>query len=298
MNVTFTGLSAAFALGLTLAAGAPGAAQSTLKPLDGAADPIVATVDGAPIRRSDVILLHRSLPPHFQQLPFEMLFPSLVDRLIDSKLIFEAGAKEKLNADDEVKQRVRQYEERVVQEVYLTRLIEKTVTEQAVRQRFETANKDKPAREEISARHILVQTEAQAQDVLAELRKGANFAELARAKSLDPSAKQAGGDLGYFTREEMVPEFSEAAFKLKDGETTTAPVRTQFGWHVIKVEGRRTTALRFEEVREKLTSDMSQEVMAELVAKLRKDAKIEAFGPDGTPARAAPAAPARPQQRR
>jgi peptidyl-prolyl cis-trans isomerase C len=288
---------AALALGLTVAAGLSAGAQTTLKPLDNAADPLVATVDGAMIRRSDVQDFQRNLPPQYQQLPLEMLFPTLLDRLIDSKLIYEAGVKQKLEADEEVKRRLQQYEERLVQEIYLTRLIEKTVTPDALRQRYEKFIKETPAREEISARHILVQTEAEAKDVLAQIQKGADFAELARSKSIDPSAKAQGGDLGFFGREEMVPEFSEAAFKLKDGEITKAPVKTQFGWHIIKVEARRTAARSFEDVREKLTNDMSQETMNDLVGKLRKDAKIERFNVDGSKAgAAAPATPARPRR--
>lgn len=278
------------------------AAGAQIKALDDKTDPVVAIVDGAAINRSDLAMMQRALPAQFQQLPLEVLYPALIERMIDSKLIFEAGRKEKLDADDEVKRRVRQFEERVVQEVYLNRMIEKQVTEDTIRKRYDEFVKANPAKEEISARHILVQTEVQAREVIADLGKGADFAELAKARSIDPGGKQQGGDLGFFSREEMVPEFSEAAFKMKDGETSKTPVRSQFGFHVIRVEARRTASQPLEEVREKLVSDMSQDIMNVAVANLRKNAKIEVFNLDGTPAASqAPGGavtPARPLQQR
>lgn len=290
------------ALSLGMLAGLHVAAVAQIRALDDKTDPVVAIVDGAAIYRSDLGMMQRALPPQFQQLPLEVLYPALIERMIDAKLIFEAGRKEKLDADDEVKRRVRQFEERVVQEVYLNWVIEKQITEEAIRRRYEEFAKANPAKEEISARHILVQTEAQAREVIAELGKGVDFAELAKTRSIDPAGKQQGGDLGFFSREEMVPEFSEAAFKMKDGETSRAPVRSQFGFHVIRVEARRTASQPMEEVRDKLVSEMSQEIMSGVVSNLRKNAKIEVFNLDGTPAAAqapgGPVTPARPLQQR
>jgi peptidyl-prolyl cis-trans isomerase C len=246
-----------------------------------ASDPVVAIVDGNPIYRSDVVAVQRTLPAQYQQLPIEVLFPAVLERLIDTKLVVNAGRKENLQNDEEVKRRVAGIEDRVIQEIFLTRKVEAAVTDQAVKERYEQMAKSTPAKEEISARHILVQTEAEAKTVIADLKKGADFAEIAKTKSIDPSGKQNGGDLGYFSREEMVPEFSEAAFKLKDGETTQTPIKTQFGWHVIRVEARRTQAPSFDEMREQISSDLSQEVVAGTVGKLREGAKVERFGLDG-----------------
>lgn len=285
------------ALGVLALASIAFPATAQIKALDAAGDPAVAVVDGVTILRSDVLQMQRSLPPQFQQMPMEVLYPVLVERLIDTKLLYEAGSKAKLTDDAEVKRRVRQFEERVIQETYLQRYIDKELTEDAVKKRYEKYAKETPAREEVSARHILVQTEAQAKDVLADLKKGADFAELARTKSIDPAGKQQGGDLGYFTRDEMVPEFSDAAFKLKDGEVTAAPVKTQYGWHIIKVEAHRKATPSLEDMRDKLTSDMSQEMMNDLVGKLRKTAKIERFNLDGTPAAGGAPAVARPPAR-
>jgi peptidyl-prolyl cis-trans isomerase C len=266
---------------------APPAAAQTPKPVD-PNDPIVATVDGTAIRRSDVLAVQRTLPAQYQQMPIEILFPAVLERLIDTRLVVNAGRKDGLATDAEVTRRLADLEDRVIQEVYVTRLIETTVSDKAVRERYEQLAKTTPAKEEVNARHILVQTEQQAKDVIAELKKGGDFAEIAKAKSIDPSGKQNGGDLGFFGREEMVPEFSEAAFKLKDGETTETPVKSQFGWHVIKVEARRSSTASLEEMREQIANDMSQEVVSGLVTRLREGAKVERFGLDGE---ALPAAP-------
>lgn len=255
------------------------------KPMDVSDDPIVATVDGVAIHKSDVAMVQRTLPPQYQQLPIEVLFPAVIEQLIDAKLVGAAGRKEGLQNDTDLKKRLEQYEERLIQEAYLSKRVEAAITDDAVQKRFEAmkAAGGGGGKEEVKARHILVQTEAQAKEVIVDLKKGGDFAEIAKAKSLDPSGKQQGGDLGYFSREEMVPEFSEAAFKLKDGETTDTPVKTQFGYHVIKVEARRTTTIQLEEVREDIVTDIQKEVVKAEVGKLRTGAKVERFNLDGTP---------------
>jgi peptidyl-prolyl cis-trans isomerase C len=270
------------ALLLASALGGPVALAQSPAPLD-TGDPVVATVDGTPIRRSDVIAVQRNLPAQFQQVPIELLFPAVIERLIDAKLLANAGKKERLQDDPDVKRQLAEFEERLIQNAYLGRRLESVVDEKSVRASYEEYIKNNPAKEEISARHILVQSEAQAKDVIAELKRGADFAAVASAKSIDPSGKQNGGDLGFFSREDMVPEFSEAAFKMKDGETSAVPVKSQFGWHVIKVEARRTASPSFEEMREQITNDMQQQAANAIVGKLREGATIERFGLDGAP---------------
>ena len=285
------------AIGLLLAVaiaafGSPQARAQT--PAAGASDPVVATVDGSAIHRSDLVDFQKALPPQYQHLPLEMLYPAMLDKLIEMKLVAEAGRKEHLENDKEVKDRVAQIEEQVIEQVYLQRLIEKQVTDAALHKRYDDYVKTTPARQEIQARHILVQTEAEAKDIRAQLEKGADFAELAKEKSIDPSAKAQGGDLGFFTHDEMVPEFSDVAFKLKDGEISQ-PVKTQYGWHIIKVEAHRTTQPPFEEMRDKLAFDMQNEIRSDVVAKLRKTAKVEKFSLDGSKAGSAAPPPMLPQ---
>ncbi len=245
-------------------------------------DVIVAIVDGAPIFRSDVLALQSQLPPQFQQMPIEAIYPAILQRMVDGKLLGLAGRKENLQNDADVKKRVAGFEERVLQEVYLSRRLDPLLTEDAIRKRYEALIKETPPRLEINARHILVETQTQAKEIIVELDKGADFAETARKRSLDPAARL-GGDLGFFGQDEMVPEFSTVAFALKDGEHTKNPVKTQFGWHIIKVETRRVSAIALDDVRDQIVGDIQEDVVKTEVGKLRETAKIELFNLDGSP---------------
>lgn len=267
-------------------AGAGSALAQTPGPA--ADDPVVARVNGAEVRRSDVMLAIENLPQQYRQLPPEMLFGGVVSQIIDRKLVAQAAEKGKLGDDPIVKQRVASIRERVLQEAYLSREIEKEMTDGNLRARYEKQVKNAPGREEVHARHVLVQNEADAKAVIEDLRKGGDFAEVAKKRSSGPSAAN-GGDLGYFAREQMVPEFAEAAFAMKKGEVSAAPVKTQFGWHVIKVEDRRTPPPpSFEDSVNDLRQEMAQELIQARMEALRKDAKIERFGPDGKPVPAEP----------
>jgi peptidyl-prolyl cis-trans isomerase C len=166
------------------------------------------------------------------------------------------------------------------------------ITEAKLRQQYDQTVKSAPPHEEIHARHIVVATEDEAKQIIEQLKKGADFAKLAAEKTTDPSGKSSGGDLGYFTEADMVPEFSKMAFSLKPGEISPVPVHTQFGWHVIQVEDRRQSKPpSYEEVAPKIARDMAQALYADKVKGLAKDAKIEVFNPDGSkPTAAAPSA--------
>ncbi|MBM3524455.1 MAG: peptidylprolyl isomerase [Alphaproteobacteria bacterium] len=265
----------------------PAAAQMVTPPqaADTAADPVIAIVDGAPIKRSDVLAMQRSLPPEAQQMPVEVLFPLILDRLIDVKLISQAGRRDNLDRDPEVRDRLVAFEERLIQDVYLKRKMAGAMTEDGIKARYAKYVAENPAESEVSARHILVATEQKARDILAQIRGGADFAKLAGEHTLDPSGKQSGGDLGFFKKGEMVPEFSEMAFKLKEGEVAPSPVKTQFGWHVIRVDKIRTQAQSFDDLREQLTNDMAQEIVRAELGRLRQTAKVERFNLDGSPLR-------------
>jgi len=244
---------------------------------------VVARVDGTELRLSDVKAAQQNLPPQAQKLPLEKIYPMLLDRLVDGMLIAEAGRKEHLDRDPEVQDRLKHYEDRLVQEAYVNRAIKEAETEDALKARYQTFLKEKPAHEEVHARHILLATEAEAKSVIAELDKGADFAALAKKYSKDPGA-QSGGDLGYFGHDDMVKEFADAAFALSPGQYTKTPVKTEFGWHVIKVEDRRAgKPPSFEEAREQLRRDIANEIIETKLHALRDAAKVEEFGLDGKP---------------
>jgi len=246
-------------------------------------DPVIARVDGQPILRSEMQATMRGLPPQAQGMPMETLYPMLLERVIDLRLLGTASRAARLDADPAIKQKVAEATDRIMQEAYLTREVERKVNDAALRERYKTFAASVPGQEEVNARHILLKTEPEAKAVIAEVKKSGDFADVAKKRSIDPAASN-GGDLGYFTKEQMVPEFSEVAFKLKKGEMTEVPVKTNFGWHVIKVEDRRMGgAPSFEEAREELAEAMSREVIQDLIKDLRDKAKVERFNLDGSP---------------
>jgi peptidyl-prolyl cis-trans isomerase C len=244
---------------------------------------VVARVDGTELHLSDVEAAQQNLPPQAQKLPLEQIYPMLLDRLVDGALITEAGRKEHLEQDPELQVRLKRYEDRLIQEAYLNQAIKAAETEDQLKARYQTFAKDTAGREEVHAQHILVKTEDEAKSVIAELDKGADFAELAKKYSTDPSASS-GGDLGYFGHDDMVKAFTDAAFALSPGRYSKTPVKTEFGWHVIKVEDRRAgKPPSFEEAREQLSRDLAHEIIDAKLQNLRGAAKIEEFGLDGKP---------------
>jgi peptidyl-prolyl cis-trans isomerase C len=249
---------------------------------------VVARVDGQEIRNSDVDEALQQLPPEYANMPPDALRNAVVEQLIDRHLLVKRARDQGLGDDAQVRNTMKQLEVRVLEQAYLRRTVESKVTDEALRRRYER-DKDKLTKDkQVRARHILVKTREEAMDILREVTRGKDFAELAREKSIGPSKTQ-GGDLGYFTREAMLPAFSQMAFSLKKGEVGRAPVQTKYGWHVIKVEDIKEAAPpAFEEARDELRSKMGEEVIDAEIKRLRDDAKVERFGPDGKPAKAAP----------
>ena len=280
------------------------AAQTPLAPGD---NPVLARVDGVEIRMTDVQAEAARLPEELRGMPPMMLYPLLLDQMITQKAITAAARAQGLDRDPDVQARIRRAEEETLQQALLTREIQPVLTEEALRARYQRDIAARPAEEEVRARHILVPTEAEARAALAEARRpGADFAEVARRRSTGPGARE-GGDLGFFKRADMLPEFAEAAFALRPGEISQNPVRTQFGWHVIKVEERRAVPPpSYEDSRENLRSQAFEEGVNQAVERIRAAARVERFNMDGSPQRtpslldgAAPPAPApAPAQRR
>jgi peptidyl-prolyl cis-trans isomerase C len=280
------GLMTAFASGALLAADQPPTPPTASAPAPSPLPPpdtVVARVDGTELHLSDVEAAQQNLPPQAQKLPLEQIYPMLLDRLVDGMLITEAGRKEHLEQNPELQVRLKRYEDRLIQEAYLNQAIKAAETEDQLKARYQTFAKDKAGREEVHAQHILVKTEDEAKSVIAELDKGADFGELAKKYSTDPSASS-GGDLGYFGHDDMVKAFTDAAFALPKGQYSKTPVKTEFGWHVIKVEDRRAgEPPSFEEAREQLSRDLAHEIIDAKLQNLRGAAKIETFGLDGKP---------------
>ncbi len=249
----------------------------------GDADPIVASVDGTTIRQSDIAALISTLPQQYRDIPMQMLFPALLERAIDGELLQREAKATGVAENPEVKRRVERYRDQLIQEQYLTDQLEAAVSEDKVKAEYEKLREQAPKAEEIRASHILVSDEATAKDIVRELDKGADFAALATEKSIDPGAAN-GGDLGYFTAEQMVPEFSAAAFELAPGAYSKEPVKSQFGWHVIKVADRRDVAPpSLDEAREQIRAELAEQEARRILAELRAKATIERFSMDGQP---------------
>jgi peptidyl-prolyl cis-trans isomerase C len=258
----------------------PPAAQAPAEP---PADTVVAIVDGTKVTRADVIASAQTLPPQYRQ-QIDAIFPALIDRLVDLTLLSNEGRKQNLQDDAEVKARVDQFTEQVIQEVVIRRHIETAMTEDAIKARYDKFVTEQPPQTEVHAQHILVASEAEAREVITQLAGGADFSTVAKEKSTDPSAKQNGGDLGFFGPGDMVPEFERAAFALEKGQSSKDPVKSQFGWHVIKVVDRRErTPPTLDQARGQIEELLSSELVTAYVTSLRSSAKVETFNPDGTP---------------
>ena len=260
-----------------------------------APDPVIAKVNGAEIRQSDLQLAEEDIGPNLPQgIAGDAKREYLISYMTDMILLAQDAEVQGTSASDDFKRRFAMMRNKVLMELLLRNVAQKAVTDDAMRKVYDDATKQMATEEEVSARHILVKTEDEAKAVVADLKKGADFAETAKTKSTEPGAAQSGGDLGYFTKEQMVPEFAEAAFKLEKGKISE-PVKSQFGWHIIKLEYRRKKPVpTFEQVKDQLETFVARKAQSDLVAKLRASAKIEKTAAAAPAAPAAPAKPAAP----
>ena len=246
-------------------------------------DPVVATVNGTKILKSMLVTAQQLLPEQYQKIPLMQIYPALVDTVIDMKLSAADARKKRLHETKEFKVLMSRIEDQMLQRTVLQAEMDKALTEEALKRRYDALIADEKSSTEVHARHILVKTKEEANDIIEQLQNGASFEVTAKEKSTGPSATS-GGDLGFFGKGQMVPEFEKAAFSLRKGKFTDTPVKTQFGWHIIKLEDRRKSEPpSFESIKQKLQTEISQETGAEYVSGLRKEAKIERFDLDGKP---------------
>jgi peptidyl-prolyl cis-trans isomerase C len=247
----------------------------SLNPVRAADDPVVAKVQGVEIHESDLAMAEEDMGQTVQQMQGEAKRDYIITYLADVILAAQAAEAKKVSDQKEFKSRMAFIRNKLLMETLLQDVGKAAVTDTEMKKVYEEAVKQAGDEQEVRARHILVPTEDEAKAILAEVKKGTDFAELAKQKSKDPGAAAEGGDLGYFTKEQMVPAFSEAAFKLNKGEVSE-PVKTQFGWHIIKVEDKRAKPVpAFDQVRPQVENFVMQRAQAAYIAKLRADGKIE-----------------------
>jgi peptidyl-prolyl cis-trans isomerase C len=240
-----------------------------------ASDPVVAKINGTDIRQSDLALAEEELGQNAPQMTGDAKREYLVAYLTDILLVAKAAESKKVADTPDFKNRLAYTRNKLLMESFLQSEAKAAATDQAMRTVYDDAVKQMGSEQEVRARHILVPTEEEAKSILAEIKKGTDFAELAKQKSKDPGAAAQGGDLGYFSKEQMVPEFAEMAFKLDKGQLSE-PVKTQFGWHIIKVEDKRSKPVPpFEQVKDQVETYVIRKAQADLIAKLREGAKVE-----------------------
>ncbi len=247
---------------------------SDVRPTD-ANDTVLATVDGSEIRESDVRRVYESLPAQYKQAPFAMIKTQLVEQLVNMRIIQNAAKAQKFDKQAEFSDRVTDVKDQLLQEYFIQKKIDAAVTDEALKAEYEKATADFVSAKEVHARHILLEDEDKAKEVITLLDDGGDFIELAKSHSTGPSGPN-GGDLGYFVKERMVPEFAEAAFAMESGSYSKEPVKTQFGWHVIFVEdSRETSPPAFEEMKETLTQTLTNQTVNDLLEGLKEKAVID-----------------------
>jgi peptidyl-prolyl cis-trans isomerase C len=251
------------------------------------ADKVVAKVNGIEIHQSDLALAEEDVGQNLPQGGEEAKRDYLVSYLSDMILLAQAAEEKRVQDDPEFKRHAAFTRNKVLMEVLLQKEGKRAVTDQALRGVYDDAVKQMGDEEEVHARHILFrvanptddkaskEAEDKIKAVIERLKKGEDFATLAKDLTEDPAGRQDGGDLGYFTKEQMVPEFSAVAFKLDKGKISD-PIKTQFGWHVLKVEDKRKRQPPdFDKVKDQLETFVVRKAQVDLVTKLRTAAKIE-----------------------
>ncbi len=277
------GLLAA-SLALVMAAAGPLHAQDTKT---AAKDPVVAKVNGTEIHQSDLEIAESEagqLPPMSPAAKKDYLVQFMSDVILGA----QAAEAKKMDQTEEFKRKLAFDREKLLMADLMAKVAKDALTEEALHKTYDDAVKSMGQEEEVHARHILIrakpddkkaneEAKKKIEAIIAKLKNGADFAKLAKEDTEDPSGKANGGDLGYFTKGQMVPAFSKVAFSLKKGEIS-GPVHTQFGWHVIKVEDKRIKAPpKFEDVKDQLVNYVQRKAQAEMIQKLRAEAKIEKF---------------------
>jgi peptidyl-prolyl cis-trans isomerase C len=237
-------------------------------------DEVVARVDGTPITRGQLDLAEDELGPDLAQLPSETRDEVVLQYVVELTLLAEAAREAGLDQTDQYKRLSRYYELRALRDVFFQEEIRANVTDEAAQQLYDERIGSAEPEAEVRARHILVETEDEAKAIIEQLEGGADFAELAQQESTGPSAAN-GGDLGFFSKEQMVTPFAEAAFAMETGEISE-PVKTRFGWHVIKVEEKRDREPpKFADIKEQLKSSLIRQQLQTRMSDLRGAANVE-----------------------
>ncbi len=257
------------------------AATAAETPAD--ANPVIAKVDGKEIKRQEVIDLMNSVPPQLRQMPPEQLFPMVLEQMINNQIIDKKAAKAGLENDKDVQEQLAKVKEQIIRTKFLENTLEENLDEARVKAQYDEYVESYQPEDEVRAAHILVADEADAKAIIKKLNAGESFEELAKANSTDGSAAT-GGDLGYFTKQEVVPEFAEAAFGLEAGKYTKTPVKSSFGYHVIlTTDKRERPADTYEQMKPVIEQNLRRVVYDEVLTKWKDAVEIELYDINGNP---------------
>jgi peptidyl-prolyl cis-trans isomerase C len=253
---------------------------------------VVARVNGIDIRESHLAMAEDDLGPELQQLPPDTRRDHLISYVADVLLISRAAEERNLQNSDDFKRRLAFLRTKLLMGSLLQDHARTAVSDEALRKVYDEQIRPAGATEEVRARHILFRAdpkdakaleaaEQKARAALERIKKGEDFAAVAKELTEDPSGKENGGDLDYFTKDQMVPEFANIAFQMQPGQISN-PIRTPFGWHIIKLEDRRNRPVpEFEKVRDQIAAFVVRRAQTELIAQLRERAKIERLDAKG-----------------
>ena len=284
---------AAALVALTAGAQVPARAADTKAPADAAAsadstakatapdpDKVIATVGDMEIHQWELDLAEDGLDPQFAKMPEAQRRVAALSTAIDVKMLAKKAEEAGLDKSDEFKREMQFTRERMLHNLYFRNKVVGAISDADIKARYDKEIAAQPPEEEIKARHILVKTKQEAEDIIKQLDKGADFAKLAKEKSTGPSAAK-GGELGYFTKGQMVPAFEQAAFSLKPGQYTEKPVQTQFGWHVIQVEDKRKAPPPpLDQVSDQIKQVLMRERYFEVLKSARQQMKVDVKDPE------------------
>lgn len=243
---------------------------------------VIARLGDREFTSADIAVAAEDLAETLQQLPADQREAYLLTYLADLERIADAARAASVQDDPAFKSRLQYMQDRTLMETYLQQVGEQAATDAAAQALYQENIGGTEPQQEVKARHILVPSEEEAQTLKQQLDDGADFAKLAEENSKDPGSSPQGGDLGYFTQDQMVPEFSETAFALEPGAVSD-PVESQFGWHIIKVEDKRDKEKpSFEQVEGQLKQVLARQAQRDLIMSLREENKIELLGQDGS----------------
>ena len=254
-------------------------AAPMLAPPSLAQDKVLAKVNGRTITEADMKLAEAEIGNDLGSIPAEQRRRVLVEYLIENHLLAEAAEGEKMGSGIAFDERMKYWQRRALRDAYFDKSVKGAVTEAEAKKLYDSQVAAAKPQEEARARHILVDNELKAKEIFEKIAHGEDFARMAKEHSKDPGSKEDGGDLGYFSRGQMVPQFEEAAFKLKNGEMSP-PIQSQFGWHIIKLEDKRQRgAPPFDTIKERIMASLVHKKAQEMVQGLRDKAKLEFVDP-------------------